>query len=123
MANIGASICFTAAIAILTMTTPASAQINPFGRYEQPITDDDLKLIEAASTKLYKTDNPQVGASEKWSNPSTGNAGTVTLTQIYEKDGMPCRKLRHRITAKGDKDPTVYIFSRCRVKSGEWKLL
>jgi hypothetical protein len=36
---------------------------------------------------------------------------------------MPCRKLRHRIAVKDMKDPLIYIFNRCRVKSGEWKLL
>jgi surface antigen len=122
MANIGVSMCFTAAIAILAMTAPASAQINPFSRY-QSVSGEDLNLIEAASEKLYKTDTPRVGATERWSNPNTGSSGTVTLTQIYQKDGMPCRKLRHRITVQGDTDPMTYIFSRCRVKSGDWKLL
>lgn len=112
-----------AIVSALALISPASAQINPFARGGSGISNDDAKYIEQASSKLYKTDNPVVGASEKWSNPGTGNSGTVTLTQVYEKDGMPCRKLRHRISLKGQKDPQVYIFSRCRVKSGEWKLL
>ena len=113
-----------AAVAVLSLGAPAFAQINPFARGSGgSVTGDDLKLIDAASSKLYKTDNPQVGASEKWSNPTTGNAGTVSLTQIFEKDGMPCRKLRHSIKLAGTKDSQIYIFNRCRVKSGEWKLL
>jgi surface antigen len=118
-----ASLRLIAALSLLTVAAPATAQINPFSRYQNNITNEDLRLIEAASTKLYKTDSPQVGATERWNNPNTGNSGTVTLTQVFEKDGMPCRKLRHRITVKGEKDPAVYIFNRCRVKSGEWKLL
>jgi surface antigen len=122
MAKIRASLYLVAAISILTVTAPASAQINPFSR-DQRITPEDLQLIESASLKLYKTDSPKVGAAERWSNPKSGNAGTVTLTQIFEKDGMPCRKLRHRITPKGEKEPATYIFNRCRVKGGDWKLL
>ena len=113
-----------AAAAILVLSSSAFAQINPFARSSGgDITGDDLKLIDAASSKLYKTDNPKVGASEKWSNPTTGNSGTVSLVQVFEKDGMPCRKLRHSIAVKGNKDPQIYIFNRCRVKSGEWKWL
>jgi surface antigen len=109
-----------AALLAIGVAAPASAQINPFGR-DQRITNEDLQLIDAASSKLYKTETPQLGAAERWSNPTTGNSGTVTLTQIFEKSGMPCRKLRHSIRVKGAKDPVVYIFDRCRVKSGEWK--
>jgi hypothetical protein len=47
-----------AAISIfVTVAAPAAAQINPFVRY--PMTHEDRQLIDAASMKLYKTDNPQ----------------------------------------------------------------
>lgn len=122
MATMCASLRLIAALALLAVAAPATAQINPFGRY-QSVSQEDLQIIEAAAAKLYKTDSPNVGATEQWSNPNTGSSGTVTLTQVFDKDGMPCRKLRHRITTKDDKDPKTYIFNRCRVKSGEWKLL
>jgi surface antigen len=116
--------CVLAALTVLVVSSSASAQINPFGRPSgERVTKEDLQLIDAASSKLYKTDNPQVGASERWSNPDTGNSGTVALVQVFDKDGMPCRKLRHQIKLKGAKDPQIYIFNRCRVKSGEWKWL
>ena len=122
MANIGASLYLTAAIAILTVVHAATAQINPFSR-NQLITDEDLQLIDVASRKLYQVDSPQLGATEQWSNPNSGNMGTVTLTQVFEQDGMPCRKLLHRITVKGEQEPAMFVFNRCRVGSGEWKLL
>ena len=112
--------CILAAAMIAVFGASAVAQINPFGR-SGSVSGDDTKYIEAASSKIYKADNPQVGAVEKWSNPATGNSGTVSLIQVFEKDGMPCRKLRHNIRVHDQKDPVVYIFSRCRVKSGEWK--
>jgi surface antigen len=120
MATLKTSMLLLAALLAIGLAVPASAQINPFGR-DQRITNEDLRLIDAASAKLYKTETPQVGAVERWTNPATGNSGTVTLTQIFEKSGMPCRKLRHSIRVKGAKDPVIYIFDRCRVKSGEWK--
>jgi surface antigen len=122
MTNDRAASYLIAAISILTVAAPATAQINPFG-HDQRITHEDLELIESASAKLYQTDSPQVGASERWSNSNSGNAGTVMLTEVFEKDGMPCRKLRHRIVFEGEKEPAIVIFNRCRVKSGEWKLL
>lgn len=111
------------ATAMIAVGASAVAQINPFGHSGGSVSKDDTKYIEAASSKIYKADNPQIGATEKWSNPATGNSGTVSLMQVFEKDGMPCRKLRHNIKIQGQKDPVVYIFSRCRMKSGEWKWL
>jgi surface antigen len=124
MVMMRAALCALAVASIFVFESSASAQINPFARSSGgSVTKDDLQFIEAASSKLYKTDNPQVGATERWSNPATGNAGTVSLVQVFEKDGMPCRKLRHSIAIKGSKDPQIYIFNRCRVQSGEWKFL
>ena len=122
MANVTASLKLAAAILIVAIAVPATAQINPFGRYQR-LTEEDMRLIESASAKLYTSDSPKVGSAERWSNPSSGNAGTVTLSQIFEKDGMPCRKLRHSIMVSGEKEPAIFIFDRCRVASGEWKLL
>ena len=114
------SLLLAAAVFAVALAAPASAQINPFGR-DTRITSEDLKLIDAASSKIYKAEAPAVGTAEKWSNPTSGNSGTVTLTRIFEKSGMPCRKLRHSIKVQGAKDPLIYIFDRCRVKSGEWE--
>lgn len=102
--------CALSVTSILVIDAPAVAQINPFARANGGrVTNGELQLIEAASSKLYKTDNPQVGATERWNNPSTGNAGTVSLIQVFEKDGMPCRKLRHRISMSGLKDQQIYM--------------
>jgi surface antigen len=68
-------------------------------------------------------DNPRVGATESWNNATSGDSGTVSLLEVFEKDGMPCRKLRHTIKMHNVKDQQVYTSNRCRVQSGEWKLL
>jgi surface antigen len=113
-----------AVVSALVLSTAAFAQINPFGRAGGGgLTADDLTLLEAASSKLYAVDSPRVGATERWNNPTSGNAGTVSLIEVFEKDGMPCRKLRHNIAMNGAKDQQVYTSNRCRVQSGEWKLL
>jgi surface antigen len=122
MTNIRAASYLIAALSILAAAAPATAQINPFSS-SQRITHEDLQAIESASAKVYKTDSPQIGAAEPWSNPASGNAGTVTLTQVFEKDGMPCRELRHSILFNGETEPAIFNFSRCRVQNGEWKLL
>ena len=109
---------------ILVFETSVIAQINPFSRSDSGgLTRDDLQLLEAASSRLYEADRPQVGATEKWSNPETGTTGTVSLVEVFDKDGMPCRKLRHDIAKRGETANQVYVSNRCRVQSGEWKLL
>src|SRR4051794_22363924 len=98
MATMRAASYALAVVCALVLGTAAFAQINPFGRSGSGgLTADDLELLEAAASKLYTADNPRVGATESWTNPNTGDTGTVSLIEVFEKDGMPCRKLRHNI--------------------------
>ena len=126
MTEVKAALRMLAAVSVLATGAPVFAQgISPFGRYSatEHITTEDRRIMESLSAKLYQADNPQIGATEHWSNPKSGNSGTVSLIEVFEKDGMPCRKMRHRITIKGMKDPMIFVFNRCRLQSGEWKVM
>ena len=107
-------------------TAPASAQFipAPFGADLMPdgMTREDIDIVTAASAKLYSAEGAAVGNTETWSNPKTGNSGTITVTRVFENKGMPCRQVTHKIKAGGRSEQT-YVFNRCRVPTGEWKLL
>jgi surface antigen len=79
-----------------------------------------MDRLNEASAKL--NDHVPVGTMERWENPQSGNRGTVALIGTAEKDGHPCLKIRHNIKIKGVAEPKVYIFNRCRMPDGSWKL-
>ena len=107
-------------------TAPAWAQFipAPFGTDLLPdgMTREDVDIVTATSAKLYGNDGATVGTTEAWSNPKSGNRGTMTLTRMFQHDGMPCRQVTHKIRISGRNEQT-YTFNRCKVATGEWKLL
>ena len=109
---------------LLLLATGVEAQINPFGRYSSDrITEEDKRLAEQASAKIYQAAAPQIGASQTWNNPGTGNEGTVTLVGFREHQGLPCRTLRYTLEVKGHDNPVELVFDRCRTDDGQWKVL
>lgn len=100
----------------------AAAQINPFGGYkEKPLTAEDLQLMNAAASKLREDEATPIGAIERWSNPSTGNSGSVTLLQRFRKRDMPCQRIRHDYRNESRGGDSVFDIEVCRLASGEWK--
>ena len=77
--------------------------------------------MEEASKSLYTAATPQVGATASWKS-ETGNSGEVNLTQVYQFQGMPCRKLEHTIKVKDEAGTRNFEADRCQVAGGEWKL-
>lgn len=108
----------------LTATLPggAAAQINPFGGYkEKTLTAEDLQLMNAAASKLREDDATPIGTTERWSNPKTGNSGTVTLLQRFRKRDLPCQMIRHDYRHESRGGDFVFDIEVCRLSSGEWK--
>jgi len=111
---------------MILMAVPAyqaEAQINPFrNSAAQDLTEKDLEIIGAAAKPLYKVENPEVGKSAAWTNPESGNFGTIELVEVYEWRKMPCRKLQHLMQVKGWRDTLNMTVDRCQIPSGEWRI-
>lgn len=62
------------------------------------------------------------GEASEWSNPDSGNAGTVTPTRTYaSSDGAPCREYQQTITVGGR---TVQGYgTACREADGSWRIV
>lgn len=116
-------LCLGLALPLL-VSSPAPAQFipAPLGNvFPEAMTHDDLTALSTAAAKLYTPETATVGATERWSNPKTGNSGIVTLTRQFEHKGMPCRRIEHKV--KFGASEQTYAMNRCRVATGEWKLL
>jgi len=110
-----------AALLSAVITQSAIAQVNPFGRSGVELTAEDLQMLKSAGSKLYEGETAEVGTVESWSNPQSGNSGTIKLIDLTEYKGMPCRRLQHDIAIKNVADPFRYVVDRCQTPSGEWK--
>jgi hypothetical protein len=104
----------------------ADAQINPFRSYHGPTLDkEDLASGQAAANKLLTEDQAQIGKSEDWAGPTSGNSGSVSVQTAFEQKGMKCRTLRLEVRYKKApaSPPRILTFNVCRIKTGEWKLM
>jgi hypothetical protein len=104
----------------------ADAQINPFRGYKGPtLSKEDLASGQAAANKLLTEDQAQVGKSEDWSGPTSGNRGSLSIQKAFQRQGMECRTLRSEVHYKKApaSPPRTLNLNVCRTKAGEWKLM
>lgn len=106
----------TAAVA-LSSAGSAVAQTNEY-LHSISLTDGDVELFRAMDFAIFDDRWPTKGRTMKWSNGQTGNAGTVSIVDLFEHDGRPCRRIEHRIARKGHADPVVFQLARCLSRDG-----
>ncbi len=114
---------FVVALVVLSFSSLAAAQMNPFGQSGFTIDDADLQAMSTVSAPLYADPPPAAGTKVEWSNPDSGNSGIVTLVEAFEHQGLPCRKLHYSFKIKNVSTDFSFIQDRCQVKSGDWKTL
>jgi surface antigen len=79
-------------------------------------TDRDWDLARAAArTALSETED---GVAIEWSNPDSGNRGTMTPLSTAERNGTRCRQLRIVNHANRTDGSAVYEF--CLQPDGRW---
>ena len=109
------------AIGSVAIPVAAGAQVNPFrGSKGTPLKADDLKALGDATTRLLDQPQLSIGASESWSNPVSGIAGTVTAGQPVQRHGLACRMTDYAITGPGNEPQRRVSLTWCKTKDG-WK--
>lgn len=87
----------------------------------------DLKAMTKATQPLLDDGSLPIGATREWSNPESGDHGTIQLMRRFEYEyqgtKLPCRELRYHIQVTGNADPYNYKLDRCKVADGSWKIL
>lgn len=79
----------------------------------------DQQLYHNTSQTALETGQP--GETLPWSNPQTGNRGTVTPQRYYETNGRYCREYQQTITV-GGKTQEGYG-TACRQPDGSWEVV
>jgi len=102
-------------------TTPQAA-LNPLRSSVTGLNSVDLRAMSAAAAGLYQQDNVSDGATANWSNPKSGNSGSITVLQSFNRSDMQCRKLRYNIHLRRRRGMRSYTVNWCKTASGVWKL-
>lgn len=78
------------------------------------------KLMAGKTTNDALETQP-TGNTSTWSNPDSGNDGSVTINDTYEQsDGTPCRSFTQTVNAGGQTDSGTG--TACRAADGTWQI-
>jgi len=85
---------------------------------------DERDRAMYSQTAVYAAESGPVGQQQTWSNPQSGNRGTITPTsQPYAgSDGRQCRNFSETITLKDGKSETING-RRCKNADGSWEFV
>jgi surface antigen len=104
------------------LSAPALAQLllGPVWESNITLTQDDLDLIHrTVDTQIH---GEPVGTTASWSNPNTGNAGTIKLVRKFRKGNLRCEQVAYTVTTtKKAVEPEHYGFNSCLTPEG-WKI-
>ena len=90
------------------------------GENAEEVTEKDLELIKLATYQVLSTAKP--ANTREWSNPQSGNNGTVTMKKFAEIDERDCRILNYIIRID-HKERINRDVSFCLDEDSNWKPL
>jgi surface antigen len=81
----------------------------------------DLPYVSALLSQALETERTNVEIP--WSNPETGNGGTIEITRTYyrDSDNTPCRDYTRTVGRPGA-PPVIARGTGCRVGPARWEL-
>lgn len=83
---------------------------------------DERDMEQAEQTAQDSLENNPSGVSSTWSNPDSGNSGSVTPTNTYQTaEGEDCREFESTVNADGKTETTVG--QACRQPDGSWMIV
>jgi surface antigen len=89
------------------------------GYIGRKLDDRDKRMAAEAAQQAFESN--RTGQAATWSNPDSGNSGSVTPTRTYQlADGQYCREYTQDIYIGGEKHQTYG--TACRQPDGSWKI-
>ena len=83
---------------------------------------DKYDRIYAVKAQQSALETNKVGQPSSWSNPDSGNSGTVTPTNTFQhSDGTNCREFSQTVTVGGRTEEGYG--TACRQPDGSWKII
>ncbi len=85
------------------------------------LTRADLDMIKTSLAQ--RIHNQRLGATASWSNPESGNSGSVTLLKILARQGRRCEQIEYRMSPPEKARPSDrFVLTSCLQPDGSWKL-
>lgn len=83
---------------------------------------DEVDKQQMAQTTEASLEHTKTGATSTWSNPDSGNSGSVTPTKTYQaSSGEYCREYRQTVDVGGEEQEAYG--TACRQPDGSWKIV
>ncbi|MFC1673618.1 RT0821/Lpp0805 family surface protein [Pseudomonadota bacterium] len=90
------------------------------GEYGKTLDGTDQVMMER--TSQASLEHTRTGTISKWSNPDSGNSGTVTPTRTYQRgDGTHCREFTQDVVIDGRVREATG--TACRQADGSWRIV
>jgi surface antigen len=101
---------------------PAQAQLLGRG-FESNITLTRQDLDILRETVTGKIHGQGVGATASWTNPASGNYGTIRLVRKFNSGALRCETVRYTLTTtRRNVAAEHYTFDSCLQPDGSWKI-
>jgi surface antigen len=102
-------------------TVSAQAQLLPTWETHIVLTQQDLDMIRGAVTQ--QVHSKPVRTTATWSNPASGNSGSVRPVKKLVRKTQQCEELEYTVRSGG---PPIYTehyhFTSCLQPDGTWKI-
>ena len=82
---------------------------------------DNADKAAMQQSAQYSLESTKVGATSNWSNPDSGNSGSITPTKTYKAStGEYCREYQQTVTVGGKTEEA--FGTACRQPDGAWQV-
>jgi len=113
---------FVPFVAGLMIAGAAQAQLLPTWETNITLTQQDLDTIHGAVTN--QVHGKPVGTTASWSNPASGNSGSIKLVKKLTWNNQRCEDLAYTVRSGGTPVYTEhYHFVSCLQPDGTWKIV
>ena len=115
------SILLFAIVAGLMIAGVAHAQLLPTWETNITLMQQDFDMIHGAVTN--QVHGKPVGTTASWSNPASGNSGSIKLIKKLARNNQRCEDIAYTVRSGGTPVYTEhYHFTSCLQPDGTWKI-
>jgi surface antigen len=105
----------------LTIAAASQAQLLPTWETHIVLSQQDLDMIHRTVTNQIH--GKPAGTMVSWSNPASGNSGSVQLVKKLVQNSQQCEAIEYTVRSGGSPAYTEhYHFTRCLQPDGTWKI-
>jgi len=107
-------------IAFAFAAPPLHAQLGPAWESYVSLSQGDINMIKTTITG--QVHGKKLGTTASWANAKSGNSGSITLLNIWSRDGRRCEQIEYRLVPPTKIPFDRFVLTSCVQTDGSWKL-